>query len=98
MAMGAAILGANCFRMMGAVAGVALSGVNCGKRGSDWDSVGASGRGWFVWERGGWSGWFAAAGPSVNLSSAPGYMVVLVGEAAVGTVPFLWFGGRRGSR
>ena len=44
MAMGAAILGANCFSMMGAVAGVALSGVNCGQRGSDWDSVGASGR------------------------------------------------------
>ena len=44
VAMGAAILGANRFRVMGAVAGVALSGVNCGKRGSNWDSIGARGR------------------------------------------------------
>ena len=32
------------------------------------------------------------AGPSICLSSAPGYMVVLVGEAAVGAVAFLGFG------
>ena len=34
---------------------------------------------------------FAVAGPSVCLSSAPGYVVVLVGKLAVRTVPFLWF-------
>ena len=43
VAMGAAIFGADRFSMMGAVAGMALPGVNCGKGGSDWDSVGASG-------------------------------------------------------
>ena len=33
------------------------------------------------------------ASPSINLSSAPGYMVVLVGEAAVGgQLPFLGLG------
>ena len=43
MAVAAAILGADRFGVMGAVAGVALLGVNCGKRGSDGDGVGASG-------------------------------------------------------
>ena len=32
------------FGVMGAVASMALLGVNCGKRGSDGDGVGASGR------------------------------------------------------
>ena len=44
MAVAAAILGANHFGVMGAVAGVALLGINCGKRGLDGDGVGASGR------------------------------------------------------
>ena len=44
MAVAAAILGADCFGVMGTVAGIALLGVNCGKRGLDWDGVGASGR------------------------------------------------------
>ena len=33
----------------------------------------------------------------INLSSAPGYMVVLVGEAAIWTVTFLGFGSWCGS-
>ena len=89
MAVAAAILGADRFGVMGTVAGMALLGVNCGERGSDWDGVGASGRGWFVWEGSGWSRWFAAASPSIDLSLAPGYMVVLVGKVAVRTVTFL---------
>ena len=43
MAVAAAILGADHFGVMGTVASVALLGVNCGKRGSDGDGVGASG-------------------------------------------------------
>ena len=43
IAVAAAILGADRFGVMGTVAGMALLGVNCGKRGSDWDGVGASG-------------------------------------------------------
>ena len=43
MAVAAAILGADRFGVMGAVAGVALLGINCGKRGLDGDSVRASG-------------------------------------------------------
>ena len=44
MAVAATILGADHFGVMGAVAGVALLGMNCGKRGLDGDGVGASGR------------------------------------------------------
>ena len=44
MAVAAAILGADRFGVMGTVAGMALLGVNRGKRGSDWDGVGTSGR------------------------------------------------------
>ena len=47
--------------------------------------------------KGGWSRWFAVASPSIDLSSAPGYMVILVGEAAVGTITFLGFGSWCGS-
>ena len=43
MAVAAAILGADHFGVMGTVAGMALFGINHGKRGSDWDGVGASG-------------------------------------------------------
>ena len=43
MAVAAEILEADHFGVMGAVAGVALLGINCGKRGSDGDGVGASG-------------------------------------------------------
>ena len=43
VAVSAAILGANRFGMMGTVASMAFPGINCGERGSDWDSVGASG-------------------------------------------------------
>ena len=43
MAVAAAILGADHFGVVGTVAGVALLGVNCGKRGSDRNGVGASG-------------------------------------------------------
>ena len=43
MAVAAAILGADCFGVMGTVAGMALLSINCGKRGSDRDGVGASG-------------------------------------------------------
>ena len=44
VAVAAAIFGTDCFGVMGAVAGMALLGINHGKRGLDWDSVGASGR------------------------------------------------------
>ena len=44
MAVAAVILGADHFGVMGAVAGMALLGVNCGKRGSDGGSIRASGR------------------------------------------------------
>ena len=43
MAVAAVILGANHFGVVGTVAGMALLGVDCGKRGSDGDGVGASG-------------------------------------------------------
>ena len=43
IAIAAVILGADHFGVMGTVAGMALLGVNCGKRGSEWDGVGASG-------------------------------------------------------
>ena len=70
---------------------MALLGIDCGKRGLDRNGVGASG--WGFWEWGGWSGFgFTVTGPSVNLASAPGYMVILVREATVGTVSFLGFG------
>ena len=92
MAVAAMILGADHFGVMGAVASMALLGIDGGKRGSNRDGVRASGRRWFIWERSGWSRWFAVASPSIDLSLAPGYMVILVGEAAVGTVTFLGFG------
>ena len=43
MAVAAVILGADRFGVMGTVAGMALLGINCGKRGSNRDGVGASG-------------------------------------------------------
>ena len=44
VAVGAVIFGTDHFSMMGTIAGMALLGIHCGKRGLDWDSVGASGR------------------------------------------------------
>ena len=44
MAVAAVILGENHFGVVGTVAGVALLGIDCGKRGSDRDGVRASGR------------------------------------------------------
>ena len=44
MAVAAAIFWADHFGVVGAVAGMALLSVNCGKRGSDGNSVGASDR------------------------------------------------------
>ena len=43
VAVAAAILGADRFGVMGTVAGMALLGINRGKRGLDQDGVGASG-------------------------------------------------------
>ena len=43
VAVSTAIFGANRFGMMGTVASMAFPGIDCGERGSDWDSVGASG-------------------------------------------------------
>ena len=93
MAVTAAILGADHFGMVRTVAGMALLGIDGGKRGSDRDGIRASGRRLFSWKWGRWSGFgFAVAGPSINLSLAPGYMVILVGEVAVRAVSFLGFG------
>ena len=93
IAVAAAMLRAAGFGVMGAVAGVTFSLVDGGKGRSYWESVRPGSWGWFNWGRSRWSR-FATTGPSVDLSSAPGYMVVLVGESAVWTVPFSWFGSR----
>ena len=78
VAVAAAMLRAVGSGVMGTVAGVAFSLVDGGKGRSYWESIQPGSQGWFSWGWGRWSR-LATTGPSVDLSSAPGYMVVLVG-------------------
>ena len=93
IAITAGVLRAASFGVVRTTAGVAFPAIDGGKGRSYWDGVRASGWGRYGRKWGGWSG-FTTTGPSIDLSSAPGYVVVLVGESAVRTVPFLGFGSR----
>ena len=89
LAIGAAVAGAAGSSMVGASAGIALSGCYCGKGGSIWERGGGRRRGF------GGSGSRdlrgTTTGPAVCESSTPSGVVVLIGESAVRAVTFSGF-------